>query len=90
MLIFQCNPMKQFTCWNGDCIALEKRCNERTDCDDGSDEYHCRQIIFNRDAYRKTYVPINPTVKGPLNVEVSFAVIDIVEINEAKVKCNYL
>ena len=89
MFICKCNPTKEFTCANGDCISLEKRCNERTDCNDESDEYHCQQIIIDKNSYRKTYVPRNPTKEGPLKIEVGFDVIDIVEINEAEVQCNY-
>ena len=85
MFTFQCNPLKQFTCWNGDCISLEKRCDLRTDCDDRSDEYQCQQIRFNQDVYRKTFVPSNPWDEGPLKIEVSFDVLDIVEIKEAQV-----
>ena len=85
MLIFKCDPMKQFTCWNGDCLSLEKRCDERSDCNDRSDEFNCQQIRFEKDVYRKTHVPKNPRDERPLEVEVSFDVIDIVEINEAKV-----
>ena len=87
--ILKCNPTKEFTCSNGDCISLEKRCNERTDCNDRSDEYNCQQIKIDKHSYRKTYVPINPTEEGPLKIVVGFDVIDIVEINEAEVQCNY-
>ena len=82
MFICKCNPTKEFTCANGDCISLEKRCNERTDCNDESDEYHCQQIIIDKNSYRKTYVPRNPTKEGPLKIEVGFDVIDIVKIDE--------
>ena len=87
MFNFKCDPLKQFTCWNGDCLALEKRCNEINDCNDRSDEYHCQQIRFDKGVYRKTYVP--KSEKAPLKIEVSFDVTGIVEINEAEVQSNY-
>ena len=31
----------QFTCNNGMCIDIEKRCNLKTDCQDKSDESSC-------------------------------------------------
>ena len=33
---------EQFTCGNGQCIPLERRCDRRRDCRDGSDEDSCR------------------------------------------------
>ena len=81
----QCDPRSQFTCWNGDCISLNQRCDERAHCPDSSDEHSCRLVTFDKDVYRKTYVPRNPSEEGPLKIEVGFDVIDIVEINEAEV-----
>ena len=65
---------------------METRCDERSDCNDKSDEIGCQQIRFEKDSYRKTDVPKNPKEEGPLEIEVSFDVIDIVEVNEAEVK----
>ena len=53
MFIFKCNPMEQFTCWNGDCISLDHRCDEKQDCLDGSDEHTCGFINLDNDKYRK-------------------------------------
>ena len=86
LLQFQCKPRTQFTCWSGDCIPLEQRCNERADCEDRSDEHKCQQIFFDKNEYRKTYIPRNWLKNTPLKIETGFDVIDIVEINEAKVK----
>lgn len=32
---------KQFTCSNGDCVHLDRRCDLQRDCADGSDERDC-------------------------------------------------
>ena len=83
---FKCNPRHQFTCWNSDCISLNKRCDERKDCEDGSDESDCSFINFHNVQYRKEFVPRKETSVSKLEVKVGFDVIDIVDINEPKVK----
>ena len=39
-----CNPSTQFQCLDdtGGCIPLQLRCDEVSDCIDGSDEFECR------------------------------------------------
>ncbi|XP_016091061.1 LOW QUALITY PROTEIN: SCO-spondin [Sinocyclocheilus grahami] len=37
---------KQFSCWSGECVSLEKRCDLRRDCADGSDESDCFDCIL--------------------------------------------
>ncbi|KAJ7322393.1 hypothetical protein JRQ81_018680, partial [Phrynocephalus forsythii] len=37
---------KQFTCSSGECLALERHCDLRQDCQDGSDEAHCVDCIL--------------------------------------------
>uniref|UniRef100_A0ABM5GM22 SCO-spondin n=1 Tax=Pogona vitticeps TaxID=103695 RepID=A0ABM5GM22_9SAUR len=37
---------KQFSCGSGECLALERRCDLRRDCQDGSDEAHCVDCIL--------------------------------------------
>ena len=41
----KCNALMQFTCTSGYCIDISKRCNNKYDCDDGSDEESCLTII---------------------------------------------
>lgn len=31
----------EFTCDTGDCVTLSRRCDQRIDCQDGSDEKNC-------------------------------------------------
>ncbi|XP_063003641.1 SCO-spondin-like [Elgaria multicarinata webbii] len=37
---------KQFSCGSGECLALERRCDLRHDCQDGSDEANCVDCIL--------------------------------------------
>ena len=39
-----CDFPLQFTCDSGDCVDIEKRCDGRKDCKDGSDEYLCSLV----------------------------------------------
>ena len=36
---------QHFSCFNGQCIALSKRCDGILDCQDGSDEYICGKLV---------------------------------------------
>lgn len=36
-----CHPTEQFSCPNGECIPIERRCDQRLDCYDGADESNC-------------------------------------------------
>lgn len=42
----QCQE-EEFTCLDQSCIPLNQRCDEREDCEDGSDEFECRKYIYN-------------------------------------------
>ena len=51
-----CNE-QQFTCKYGDCIDMTKRCDGKTDCDDGSDEYECSIIVPSLNGNNKLLIP---------------------------------
>ena len=40
-----CNMQHQFTCSSGQCIDIDKYCNNILDCNDGSDENECKNIV---------------------------------------------
>ena len=75
-----------FTCSNGDCIPMSKRCDQTPHCRDKSDEENCKQIIM--DNYNKNIVPF--TVKqsndeiGPVKVNISANILEILKINEVE------
>ena len=41
-----CAANSQFTCDNGDCVSLERKCDRYHDCSDGSDEIDCGTRII--------------------------------------------
>ena len=83
---FQCDTTKQFTCWNGECISIDEKCNQEFNCEDGSDEQECDLIKLDSEKYRKEFVPRKHSSKEKLKVKVGFDVFDIVEVNQIKVR----
>ena len=81
----QCNRASEFTCWDGECIPLDKMCDVREDCDDGRDENACTFVNIEKNKYRKNEVPRNPVDNSPLVVNISFDVHDL-EIDEPQVE----
>ena len=72
MTLSSCVP-KQFTCSNGQCISLFKRCDSNYDCYDKSDEKNCLMFILSSE-YNKDVPPeINKTTK----VNVSLAILTV-------------
>jgi hypothetical protein len=57
----------EFTCNSGTCVDIFKRCNNRKDCDDGSDEDNCRMLRLSN-SYDKSLPPELPDdVEKPKN-----------------------
>ena len=73
----------EFTCSNGLCIDIEKRCNARTDCRDKSDEVGCLRIKPEK-SYQKYIAPLPPLDQNSskIIIEVSVDIVDILEIDE--------
>ena len=78
-----CKEKGEFTCDNGQCVKMEERCNQLTNCRDKSDERNC-QIIWLDDGYNKNVPPISGADNRvvPADVSVSITLMKVVEIEE--------
>ena len=52
----------KFTCNNGQCVAMEERCDQVPQCRDHSDEHNCRIVVIQR-GYNKEVAPIKISEK---------------------------
>lgn len=73
----KCKFGDEFTCDSGNCIAIDKRCNQVLDCDDESDENECKLVEIPA-TYRKVQPPVQLNTSMPLKI---FAFIEIVSID---------
>ena len=76
-----------FTCNDGSCILMNKRCDQTAHCDDGSDEKNCKLIVMEGN-YNKNIAPFivdpdNDQVQ-PVQVNISAEILDILKINEVE------
>jgi len=76
----KCRFGEEFTCDSGNCIALDKRCNQNKDCDDESDENGCRLVQF-PETYRKIQPPAPQSSSEPLPIYTFIEIIGIDEID---------
>ena len=76
----------EFTCDDGQCVSMEKRCDHYQDCEDGSDEERCNLISLQK-GYKKDVPPFtrisasNDTIL-PVPIIISMNLIKIMNINE--------
>ena len=83
-----CDPVGEFTCNDGQCVNMEERCNQITNCRDKSDEVDCRLLVL-KSTYNKKVPPINPTGGNNFNkteVAISISLLKIVSMEEVKHK----
>ena len=77
----------QFTCFSGECVPMDNRCDRIVDCPDSSDEKECAVLHIDQTTYIKEYPPItvdsNRTlIKIPVNISID--IMKILEINEVE------
>ena len=75
---------EEFTCNDGQCVRMGRRCNQIPDCRDESDEKGCQLLIL-KDGYNKNIPPIKISSVGgsvPANVSISIVLMKVVDIDE--------
>ena len=78
----------EFTCDDGQCVSMEKRCNKLHDCDDRSDEKGCNLLTLS-DGYDKNVPPfirkcfVDNTI-SPVTVNVTITLLKMMGIDEDK------
>ncbi|XP_023347845.1 uncharacterized protein LOC111716606, partial [Eurytemora carolleeae] len=83
LLTFSTCTDKEFTCSNGLCIDIKRRCDSRTDCRDKSDEVGCLRINPDK-SYQKHIAP-QPLLSqnsSKIIIKVSADIMDILDIDE--------
>ena len=85
-----CKEEGEFTCDDGQCIEMERRCDQVTgrepNCRDESDENGCQLIVF-KNNYNKNIPPIGQANDGsvvPADVSISITLMKVVEIEEVE------
>ena len=66
----------EFTCKNGQCLPMVRRCNQIVDCEDKTDEDNCVILDFEGN-YQKSTPPIESTIGNDMisayvNVSIDF------------------
>ena len=56
LTLSDCHPVK-YTCNNGQCIDLSKKCDGLIDCADGTDELECEFLVLDKN-YSKNKLPL--------------------------------
>ena len=79
----------QFTCFDGNCVSMENRCDRISDCPDSSDEKGCKIVHIDKTTYIQEYPPITADenrdpIKIPVNISVDILkLLDIDEVSGA-------
>ena len=81
----QCNN-NEFTCNDGLCLDLNKRCDNKLDCQDKSDETNCVRITIDRANYQKVIPPILD--EGRTNISIEMDIYSVTNIDELAMSFN--
>ena len=71
---------EEFTCYDGQCVSMDLRCNQLPDCKDESDERNCKILVL-KDGYNKEVPPIVSS-DPDVDVSVSIDLLRLVDIDE--------
>ena len=69
----------EFTCNDGSCSGLERRCDNVFDCTDGSDEDNCKPLEIDEKNYRKTFPPFTRSHKTELKLDLKISAISKID-----------
>ena len=75
----------EFTCSDGQCISMNKRCDQIVNCQDKSDEENCRLLVLEK-SYNKKVPPFSFDTGDtviPVTVEVSTSLRNVLQISES-------
>lgn len=79
LILTYCNT-NEFTCSDGSCIPLNKRCNLQLDCDDHSDEADCLPLIL-PESYSNLIPAPKPSMNEPLRIKFHFCIFSIKDLD---------
>ena len=74
----------EFTCYNGQCVSMQERCNQVPDCRDRSDERNCVILVL-EEGYNMRVPPVEKDAMRkitPVAVNVSLTLLKVVAIEE--------
>ena len=66
----------EFTCDSGNCIEIDKRCDQIKDCEDRSDEENCNFVRLSK-TYSKVIPPEPSNTSKPLDILTYVKIISI-------------
>ena len=70
----------QFTCADGECVDMSKRCDQMSNCKDKSDEMDCKIVNLEKH-YNKKIPPFDESTKAKINVSIA-----LLSINDIRIK----